>query len=53
MNKDQSVVHVRDSSSNADTENLNLQSMFQKQPGRGMIVVSLLPEPTHNIIAAR
>jgi hypothetical protein len=53
MNKDQSVVHVRDSSSNVDTENLSLQSTFQEQPGRGMVVVFLLPEPTHNITAAR
>jgi hypothetical protein len=28
MNNDLSVVHVNDSNSNVDTENLNLQSMF-------------------------
>jgi hypothetical protein len=28
MNEGLSVVHVNDSNSNADTENLNLQSMF-------------------------
>jgi len=32
MNKGPSAVHVSDLNSNADTESLNLQSMFKQEP---------------------